>query len=226
MPSNIFFLMPSNILQLQHGPLILGRANFASWAIMLTMQYGKPCRARTATDIDTEAGTARPTAIVDAIVPHIGRRSAMVMPLSRINMASMGETCTDMGCHVYWPASSEQPHFWRDGDSNEVPLTMVNCVPFLLSAVECGADLLPQGTSHDMDEFFAGMFRKFSMTLHGSELAEIAAPLAMVVQRQPSQQHCLAHYPKDPNCEVCLQAKMCRESRLLKSMQNASVVIW
>ena len=95
---------------------------------------------------------------------------------------------------------------------------MVNRVPFLLSAVECGADLLPQGTTHDMDEFFANMFREFSMTLHGSEFAEIAAPLAMVVQCQPFQQHCLAHYPKGPNCEVCLQAKMCRAPASRKPM--------
>ena len=50
----------------------------------------------------------------------------------KINMASMGETCAEMGYHFYWPAWSEQPHFWRDGGSNEVPLTMVNRVPFLL----------------------------------------------------------------------------------------------
>ena len=36
-------------------------------------------------------------------------------------MASMGETCAEMGYHCYWPAWSEQPHFWRDGSSNEVP---------------------------------------------------------------------------------------------------------
>ena len=34
------------------------------------------------------AGTARPTAMVDAKVPHLGRRSDMVMPESKINMAS------------------------------------------------------------------------------------------------------------------------------------------
>ena len=74
-------------------------------AIWETMQ-GADC------DIDTGADTARPTAIVDAMVPHIGRRSAMVMPESKINMASMGETCTDMGYHFYWPSWSEQPDFW------------------------------------------------------------------------------------------------------------------
>ena len=48
-------------------------------------------------DIDTGAGTARPTAMVDAKVPRLGRRSAMVMPESKINMASMGDTCAEMG---------------------------------------------------------------------------------------------------------------------------------
>ena len=101
-------------------------------------------------DIDTEPGTARPTAMVDAMVPHLGRRSAMVMPESKINMASMGETCAEMGYHFYWPAWSEQPHFWRDGGSNEVPLTMVNRVPFLLSAVDAGPASMHGGVS-DMD---------------------------------------------------------------------------
>ena len=62
-------------------------------------------------------------------------------------------------------------------ESNEMPLTVVNRVPFLVEG-DAGARLLPQGTAHDMDGFFANMFREFSMTLHGSESAETAAPLA------------------------------------------------
>ena len=144
-------------------------------------------------DIDTGAGTARPTAMVDAMVPHLGRRSAMVMPESKINMASMGETCAEMGYHFYWPAWSEQPHFWRDGGSNEVPLTMVNRVPFLLSAVDAGpASMHGDVSDTDLNDFFASMFREFCMTLNGAELASLSVPLALATQTQPADQHCLA----------------------------------
>ncbi|CAE7493174.1 GIP [Symbiodinium sp. CCMP2592] len=118
-------------------------------------------------DIDTGAGTARPTAtsMVDAMVPHLGHRSAMVMPDSKINMASMGETCAELGYHLYWPAWSEQPNFWRDGVSSEVPLTMVNRVPFLLSAVDAGPASLSEAASDaDLNDFFAHMFREFCLT--------------------------------------------------------------
>ncbi|CAE7036581.1 RE1 [Symbiodinium sp. CCMP2592] len=162
-------------------------------------------------DIDTGAGTARPTAMVDAMAPHLGRRSAMVMPDSKINMASMGETCAELGYHFYWPAWSEPPHFWRDGVSSEVPLTMVNRVPFLLSAVDAGpARLIEAASDTNLNDFFAHMFREFCLTLGETELANLSVPLALATQSQPADQHCLAHYPKDPTCEVCLQAKMCR----------------
>ena len=172
-------------------------------------------------DIDTGAGTARPTAMVDAMVPHLGRRSAMVMPESKINMASMGETCAEMGYHFYWPAWSEQPHFWRDGGSNEVPLTMVNRVPFLLSAVDAGpASMHGDVNDTDLNDFFAS--REFCMTLSGAELASLSVPLTLATQTQPADQHCLAHFPKDPTCEACLQAKMCRApaSRKKQSVEN------
>ena len=48
------------------------------------------------------------------------------------------------------------------------------------------------------------------MTLSGTELASLLVPLALATQSHPADQHCLAHFPKDPTCEVCLQAKMCR----------------
>ncbi|CAE7450270.1 unnamed protein product [Symbiodinium sp. CCMP2592] len=141
---------------------------------------------------ETCAGTARPTAMVDAMVPHLGRRSAMVMPDSKINMASMGETCAELGYHFYWPAWSEQPHFWRDGVSSEVPLTMVNRVLFLLTAVGAGpASLIEAASDTDLNDFFAHMFREFCL---------LRINIAWL---------CLAH-PKNPTCEVCLQAKMCR----------------
>ena len=177
-------------------------------------------------DCDIDAGgvgTARPTAMVDAKVPHLGRRSAMVMPESKINMASMGETCAEMGYHFYWPAWSEQPHFWRDGGSSEVPLTMVNRAPFLLGAVDAGpASLIGIASDMDLNDFFAHMFQEFCLTLGGAELIGLPAPLALATRSPPADQHCLAHFPKDPTCEVCLQAKMCRApaSRKKQSVED------
>ena len=184
-------------------------------------------------DIDTGAGTARPTAMVDAKVPHLGRRSAMVMPESKINMASMGETCAEMGYHFYWPAWPEQSHFWRDGGSSEVPLTMVNRVPFLLGAVDAGpVRLIGNASDTDLNDFFAHMFQEFCLTLGGAELIGLPTLLALATRSPPADQHCLAHFPKDPTCEVCLQAKMCPApaSRKMTSRQpeytgNASSVI-
>ncbi|CAE7569646.1 RE1 [Symbiodinium sp. CCMP2592] len=88
---------------------------------------------------------------------------------------------------------------------------MVNRVPFLLSAVDAGpASLIEAASDTDLNDFFAQMFREFCLTLGETELANLSVPLALATQSQPADQHCLAHYPKDPTCEVCLQAKMCR----------------
>ena len=52
-------------------------------------------------DVEIGVGTSKITAAVDVTVPHPGQCSAVVMPGSSVNVAGMGETCEDMGYHLY-----------------------------------------------------------------------------------------------------------------------------
>ena len=82
---------------------------------------------------------------------------------------------------------------------------------FLLGAVDAGpASLIGNASDTDLNDIFAHMFQEFCLTLGGAELIGLPTPLALATRSPPADQHCLAHFPKDPSCEVCLQAEMCR----------------
>ena len=99
-------------------------------------------------------------------------------------MASMGETCEELGYHFYWPAWESKPHLWQDGSNRETPLMVLNRVPFLMGAISGdtiqdlrdmvrqqwspqlvaspGHEHIPTGMAEQvLDEFFDDLFRQF-----------------------------------------------------------------
>ena len=88
-------------------------------------------------EVEGLTGVAQSSSTVDVEVPQLGRRNALVMDNS-VNMACMGEACTDMGFHFYWSAYANKPHFRKDGEP-DFPLVVHSRVPFLCNGADADA---------------------------------------------------------------------------------------
>ena len=167
------------------------------------------------------SGPVASEATVQVDVPEFGKRDAIVMKDS-INMASMGETCEDLGYHFYWPAWKAKPHMWKDGSAQEVPPIVVHSrVPFVLGALGVdGGDFFAQLQQHLSPEVAAQLGGEFFGSVLDEFFTEVASefevflglpsPVASAAKSSAYEIHCLTHLPSDPSCEVCQQAKLTR----------------
>ena len=175
-------------------------------------------------EVEGLTGVAQSNSTVDVEVPHLGRRNALVMDNS-VNMACMGEACEDMGFHFYWPAYASKPHFWKDGEP-EIPLVVHSRVPFLCNGADADAfyasvaqelgpnmieRLTPEFLKSLTDEFFQTLFDEFTSQAQLGELEPLACATTAAGAKSKVEHHCLTHLPADPNCPICVQAKITKK---------------
>eukprot|EP00931_Biecheleriopsis_adriatica_P065039 TRINITY_DN3965_c1_g1_i1.p1 TRINITY_DN3965_c1_g1~~TRINITY_DN3965_c1_g1_i1.p1 ORF type:complete len:1301 (-),score=320.83 TRINITY_DN3965_c1_g1_i1:1146-5048(-) len=135
--------------------------------------------------------------------------------------------------HLWYDKGSKQDKAFKRqlqqtlSSIEEVPLVTVSRVPFLMSALgkeweellqaastSAAADFSAENFTQLPADFAESVLEDFFESLLQEFCAEVPlrdlAPLAAAASSRHADNHCLAHYPKDPNCEVCLQGKLTR----------------
>ena len=158
-----------------------------------------------------------------------------------VNMACMAEACEDMGFHFYWPAYACKPHFWKDGEP-EIPLVVHSRADALYASVakELGPSMIEKLTPEFLksltDEFFQTLFDEFASQTQSGDLEPLACATTAASAKSKVEHHCLTHLPADPNCPICVQAKITKKPAArkhedskefaVKFCVSAYIVIW
>ena len=116
--------------------------------------------------------------------PHQGRKKK-----TKMSMASMGETCEELGYHFHWPAWRDKPNLWKDCAADEPPLTIINRVPFLMVAANRNmkngiARSAPDFSEPGTGEFFDGVDGIYSAS-KSSTLKNLIVALVIVPPSPP-----------------------------------------
>lgn len=135
------------------------------------------------------------------------------------HVLTLGRRCRELGYSFWWPPYADSPQFWlpeyRRG--HKVDIETIDNVPYvveyelapneptLAAAVTASSDLAPEDISPWPSESDSG--QPESDTADGDEDPSSPACTGFL--------HSLTHFPKDPNCDVCIKAA-CQRRRKIK----------